>query len=114
MSDQQENTSDYPALGRLLGWVDKPGSRTKLILLLVLGCVISVAWDFTYEKYGYFMEVTLIGFYAALGFVLMMVIIFAAKGWRALIGAREDFYAPYSTDTEDMPEDQIGRGDHNA
>ncbi|MEO0341948.1 MAG: hypothetical protein AAF198_00780 [Pseudomonadota bacterium] len=114
MSDETEDTSSYPALGRALTWVETPRAKLTLLALLVLGCVISVAWDFTYEKYGYFMETSLIGFYAGLGFVLMFVLVLSANGWRALIGAREDFYAGESTDAENLPEDQFDIGDHNA
>ena len=114
MGKPDEDMSDYPALGRALAWVEKPGSVTKLIVLLVVACAIAVAWDFTYDKYGYFMETSLPGFYAAMGFVLMLLLLVAANGWRALFGTVEYFYTPRTTETEDMPADQIGKEDHNA
>ena len=114
MGKPEEDMSDYPALGRALAWVEKPGSVAKLIVVLVLACVIAVAWDLTYDKYGYFMELTLVGFYAAMGFVLMLGLLLVANGWRALVGTAEYFYNPKTTETEDMPEGQIDRKDHNA
>ncbi|MEM0977835.1 MAG: hypothetical protein AAGJ34_09890 [Pseudomonadota bacterium] len=115
MADKDEDMSTYPKLGQIFGWVEKPGSVAKLIALLVLACVVVVLWDFTYDKYGHFMEETLIGAYAIFGFVSFTGLILAAKGLRVLVGQREDYYAPYVIDAEgDYPEDQIERKDHDA
>lgn len=100
-----KDTTGVTGLAKIWGWVEKPGSMTVLITTLVIACAVSVGWDFTYEKYGYFMEETLIGAYAAFGLIAFLTVIVTAKGWRELIGRAEDYYGERSVDGEAVSEE---------
>lgn len=106
MSERNEDVSRYPALGRALTWVDRPGNAKKLVYALAAACVIVLALGFTYDKHSYLKEADFAGFYAIYGFVMFTLLIFAATGLRVLVKRREDYYAPNSVDTEAYPSDQ--------
>ena len=114
MADHNDDPKTYPALGRLMTWVDRPGSATKIFYALIAVCVVVFAWEFTYEKHGHFTAEDYPGFYAVYGFVMFTALILLAKGLRVLIKRPEDFYGDKAIDTEDYPEDQLEKVDHNA
>ncbi len=114
MSKKKDNPANYPALGRMMLWVDKPGSANKIFWGLAVGCVLLFLADFTYKKYGNFNIETLPGFYGILGFVAFIVLILIAKTLRVLIKRPEDYYGDKAIDTEDYPEDQLDKVDHDA
>ena len=107
MAAKKEDTSNYPALGRLLTWVDRPGNPLKLVWILAAACLIVALADFTYEKHEYFSVPNLPFFYGMFGFVMFTALILAAKALRTLIRRPEDFYAPKAIDTEDYPEQEL-------
>lgn len=116
MDDNQSNedTSTYPALGRWMTWVDKPGSDKILFWLLVAACVIVFLLDFTFKSKGYFDIEKAKGFYAIYGFVMFTGLIFAATGLRKIIKRDEDYYGDKSINAEDYPETQLERRDHDV
>ena len=42
-----ENTGTHPVLGRILGWVDRPGSGDRIFWALVVLCGVLFVADFT-------------------------------------------------------------------
>ena len=114
MSDHETDPANLPALGRMLLWVDKPGSVNKIIWTLALVCGLLFLADFTFEKHGYFDIEHLPGFFGVYGFVMFTGLILAAKGLRVLIKRPEDFYGDKAVDREQYPEAGLGKVDHDA
>ncbi len=73
-------------------WLDKPGSVSLLIKLLIAACTLTVLADFFYDKHAefHFMEFT--GFDAAFGFLVYVGLVTAAKRIRILLMRDEDYY----------------------
>ena len=103
MSEHKDNPDTYPALGRLLTWVDKPGSGNKMFRGLVVVCGLLFAADFAIEKHSAFEMEDLPGFFAIYGFVSFTVLILAAKALRVLIKRPEDYYGDKAIDREEYP-----------
>ncbi|MEE9387871.1 MAG: hypothetical protein V3U96_04620 [Paracoccaceae bacterium] len=114
MSDNGTDPKTYPALGRLLLWVDRPGSANRIFWALALICAGLFAYDFTFEKHGHFSMENLPGFFGAFGFIAFTAVILGAKALRLLIKRPEDFYAEHSVDTEDYPASGLEKRDHDA
>ncbi|KPU83986.1 hypothetical protein JI58_06405 [Marinosulfonomonas sp. PRT-SC04] len=114
MSARKENTDGFPALGRMLLWVDRPGSANKIFWALAVICGLLFLVDFTYEKHGYFDVESLPGFFGVYGFVMFTGLILAAKGLRVLIKRREGFYGDKAVDCEDYPEAELDKVDYDA
>ncbi len=109
-----DDPKTYPLLGRLMLWVDKPGSATRLFYGLAGLCAVLFLLDFTYEKHGHFKAEDYPGFYGVYGFVMFTGLILLAKGLRVLIKRDEGYYGDKAIDTEDYPEDQLEKVDHDA
>ncbi|MFT7593397.1 MAG: hypothetical protein ACI8R4_000710 [Paracoccaceae bacterium] len=109
-----DNPDTYPALGRLLTWVDRPGSATKLVYALAALCVLLFLADFTYHKHGHFKVEYLPGFYGIYGFVMFSALIIAAKALRFFIKRPEEFYGDKAVDSEAYPADQLDVVDYDA
>ena len=109
-----DDPNTYPALGRLLLWVDKPGSANKIFWALALFCVALFLFDFTFEKHGNFSLEDLPGFFGVFGFIAFTAVILGAKALRVLIKRPEDFYADKAIDTEDYPASGLEKVDHDA
>jgi len=103
MSDPKDNPETYPALGRLLSWVDKPGSGNKIFWALVVVCGLLFIADFAIEKHSAFEMEDLPGFFAVYGFVSFTALILAAKALRVLIKRPEDYYGDKAIDREEYP-----------
>lgn len=110
--NQKDDPSTYPALGRWMTWVDKPGSGIKILWALILICIGVFALEWTYEKKSHFGAEDIKGFYAFYGFVMFTILILAAKGLRVLIKRPEDYYGDKAVDTEEYPDDQLDKRDH--
>ncbi len=108
-SDSPEN---WPALGRALSWVERPGNPMRIVrALAAAGAVVALA-DFTFERHGYVDMEHLPAFYAVFGFVGFSALIFLAKALRVLVKRPEDYYAPKAVDSEAYPPDQLEIRDH--
>jgi len=114
MSDHETDPSKLPALGRMLLWVDKPGSANKIFWALAVVCGLLFLADFTFEKHGYFDVENLPGFFGAYGFIMFTGLVLAAKGLRVLIKRDEDFYGDKAVDREEYPESGLDKVDHDA
>lgn len=102
-----EDTSDFPALGRAMLWVDKPGSANKIFWALAVLCVFVFAAGFMVDMHGHFAVESFGGFYALYGFAMFTALILVAKALRVIIKRREDYYGDKAVDREDYPEDQL-------
>jgi len=109
-----ENSDNYPWLGRMFLWVDKPGSANKIFWGLAVFCGLLFLIDFFYEKHGHFDIEHIPGFYGIYGFVMFTGLILLAKGLRVIIKRPEDYYADKAVDREEYPDDQLEKVDHNA
>jgi len=96
----KDDPSTYPALGRALTWIDRPGSANKIVVALVIVSVLFLAIDLTYSKYGDLAPQRVIGFYAFYGFISFSIVIFGSKALRRLIKRPEDYYGDKAVDTE--------------
>ena len=110
----KDDPAKYPALGRWMTWVDKPGSDRKMFWALVAACVVVFLLDFTYKKYGHFGVEYIQGFYAVYGFVMFTGLIFAATALRMIIKRPENYYGDKAVDTEEYPEAELDKVDHDA
>ena len=114
MSKQNDNPANYPLLGRMMLWVDKPGSSNKIFWGLAVVCGLIFLADFTYDKHGYFHIEETPGFYGIYGFVAFTALILIAKTLRVLIKRPENYYGDKAVDQEDYPEDQLDKVEHDA
>ncbi len=109
MSDHRPATDDdLPALGRLLTWVDRPGSGTKLFRALGLLCALLLVIDLLIHKHGHFHIEDVWAFYGVYGFVSFVCVIYGAKTLRFFAKRDEDYYGTQAIDSEDYPRDQTG------
>ena len=109
---KNDDPQNYPALGRWMMWVDKPGSVKKLTWILGIICALTILGNLTYSNKGHYGAENILGFYAFYGFVSFTFIIFAAKALRSIIMRPEDYYGKKSIDTEEWPESELDRKDH--
>ena len=112
MAEFNENPETYPKLGQFLHKLATPAGTKVLIRVLMVCCLIVVLLDLTYEKHGYMDMERYFGFYAAYGFVMFTGLIFVAKGLRWLVKRPEDFYGDKAIDTEDYPEQELSKEEH--
>lgn len=113
-SKKPDNPDTYPALGRMMMWVDKPGSATKIIYALVVVCILLGLADFTYHKHDHFEIERFPNFYGFYGFVMFTALILAAKLLRRVIKRPEDYYGDKAVDSETYPEDQLDKVQNDA
>ena len=114
MSDHETDPAKLPALGRMLLWVDRPGSANKIFWALAVVCALLFLADFAYEKHGHFAVENLPGFFGVYGFVMFTGLILAAKALRVLIKRPEDFYGDKAIDREEYPDAGLDKVDHDA
>ena len=104
-----EPTENLPALGRLLGLVER--HFFKLLLLAALGVLIA---GFLIDMHPKNRAESFRGFYAAFGFVSLTVLLGAVTVLKALVGRPEDYYGNLSTNGEPYPADQLEVRDHDV
>ncbi len=107
MSDHTpRNDANLPVLGRMMTWVDKPGSGTKLFKALGVLCALLFIADIFVEKHSHFAVEDLPGFYGVYGFCSFVLVIYGAKTLRSVAKRDEDYYGEQAIDREDYPLDQ--------
>lgn len=114
MDNKPDNPEAWPALGRLLTWVDRPGSATRLVWLLAAICALLFLADFTYEPHRHFEIEEHPGAFGVYGFVMFTLLILTAKALRFFIRRPEDYYGDKAIDREEYPADQLDMVDHDA
>lgn len=113
-NNQPDNPNSFPALGRAMLWVDKPGNATKIIYALVVVCILLGLADFAYHKHGHFEIEKFPNFYGFYGFIMFSALIIAAKTLRYFIKRPEDYYGDKAVDSETYPEDQLDKVANDA
>ena len=101
-------------ISRKLLWVDKPGSADKLFKILAMVCALLFLSEFTFHKHVIVAVENIPGFYGIFGFVMFTALILVAKMLRTIIKRREDYYAPKAIDSEEYPQADTERLDHDA
>jgi len=114
MAEYDTDPAKLPRLGRMLLWVDKPGSANKIFWGLAVVCLLTFLLDFTFEHHGHFAMENIPGFYAVYGFVMFTGLILAAKTLRVLIKRPEDYYGDKAVDREEYPVEQLGLERHDG
>ncbi|MEP3333742.1 hypothetical protein [Sedimentitalea sp.] len=109
-----EDPKKFPALGRALLWVEKPGGVEKIVYALYAVCAALFAADFLYHKHTYLAIESFPGFYALYGFFMCAALVVCAKVMRVFLGRSEDYYAPKDVESEPFPEDQLEKVDYDA
>ncbi len=114
MRPEQEDTSNFPALGRALLFLDDKKNVDRIVYGLYALCTGLFALDFLYDKHTTFGIEGVPGFYGIYGFVMCSALVIAAKWLRLGVMRPEDYYAPRDTQHEPYPEDQLERIDYDA
>lgn len=114
MSKNKEDTSTFPALGRTLLWVDNKKNVKRIVYGLYIVCALLFAADFVYLKKTYLPVENIPGFYAFYGFFMCAALVICARAMRVILKRPEDYYAPNDVESEEHPEEQLGRIDHNG
>lgn len=96
-----DDRKDRPWLARLLWGIDTKKNATRIFYGLVAVCVALAFGDFLYHKHAYFPIEEYPVIYGLAGFVVYAAVIFLAKGLRLIVRRPENYYAPYSIETED-------------
>lgn len=112
--NRHEDTSRFSRISQILLWVDKPGSADRLIKVLAVVCILLFLADFTYHKHAYVSVENIPGFYGIYGFVMFTGLILVAKLLRVIIKRPENYYEPKSVDTEEYPDNELEKVDHDA
>lgn len=110
----KDNPETYPALGRALTWVDKPGSLKKIVNSFYVLCIGLFAADLFYHKHTYLWAEDIPGFYALYGFFMCAALVVCAKGMRLFLKRPEDYYAPKDVESEPFPEEELDRVENDA
>ncbi len=105
---------NLPWLGRKLLWLDKKKNVDRIVYSLYAICAALFAADFFITKYITLWVERIPGFYALYGFFLSAGLVLCAKAMRVFLMRPEDYYAPYDVESEEFPEDQLERIDHNG
>lgn len=114
MRSEQEDTSQFPALGRMLLFLDKKKNVDRIVYGLYTLCAGLFAVDFLYDKHTVFGIEEVPGFYGIYGFVMCTALVISAKWLRLGVMRSEDYYAPRDTQSEPYPEDQQERTEYDA
>lgn len=112
--DHKTDPPKLPALGRMMLWVDKPGSVSLIFRALAVVCVAAFLLDFTYEKHVYFDIEYIPGFYGIYGFVMFSGLVIMAKALRVLVKRPEDYYGDKAVDSEAYPDGQLEKVNHDG
>lgn len=97
-----ENQDVAPLAKRFL-WADSAHAIQRLIIGLCVVCGILVVLDLIFHRHAYAPGEGLPGFYAVVGFVAFAFIVLAAGQLRKVILRNENYYAPFSVDSEEYP-----------
>ncbi|MEP2829118.1 hypothetical protein [Parvibaculum sp.] len=103
-----------PWLSRHLLWTEDRIKVRRLVWALAVLCTGLALADFFYHKHVYFEIEDIPGFYGIYGFIMCVAMAIAAKVLRVLVKRNEDYYAPYSVESEEHPEADLGRENTHA
>lgn len=109
-----EHKKPYPLLGRVIGRLVGQEGTTRFLFLLGGACLALALTHITFHMHGHFRIESVPVFFGVYGFVMFVLLILLAKGLRVLVKRPEDYYGPRAIDSEDYPEDQLGKVDYDA
>lgn len=89
--------------------LDSPANVALIIKVLIGLCILLFLIDLVYHRHTYVPGEGLPGFYAIVGFLAFTAVILGSKLLRVFIRRDEKFYAPYSVDAEEYPEEGLER-----
>jgi hypothetical protein len=84
--------------------LDSPKNVALYIKVLGVLCGLLFIADFLYHRHTYVPGEGVPGFYAFMGFLAFTAVILGSRLLRVFIRRDENFYAPYSVDAEEYPE----------
>ncbi len=111
---ENEDTSKFPVLGRVLAGIDSKRSVNLIVKGLYGLCALLFAADFIYEKHTTLAIEDIPGFYALYGFIMCAGLVIVARGMRTFLKRPEDYYAPKDIESEDYPIDQLEKVENDA
>ena len=108
MNTPHDNNKDFSALARVFGYFQRPNvARAALIGFMILsGALLAV--DFFYSKKSYIDVEKLAAFYPLSGFFAGALFIVIALALRKITARDADYFAPYDTQAESHPKDDLG------
>lgn len=109
MDHSNDDPATYPALGRMLLFLDKRKNVDRIVYGLFVLCAGLFAADFFYHKYTYVAVEEFPGFYALYGFFMCAGLVVCARAMRVFLKRPEDYYAPKDIESEPYPEDGLSR-----
>lgn len=112
--EQTEKRNDYSPLANRFLWADSSSAVERIIFWLCVICGILFLLDFIVHRHSYAPGEGLPGFYAVVGFVAFTLIVLGAKQLRRLILRNEQYYAPFSVDAEDYPDEGLSKLAHQG
>lgn len=109
-----DDPSTYPALGRAMLWVESKRNVDRIVYGLWFICALLFVMDFFYHKHAYLKIEEIPGFYALYGFFMCAALVICARAMRIFLKRPEEYYAPNDVESEQFPEDQLGKGDQDG
>ncbi len=109
-----DNLADLPWLGRKLLWLDSMKNVDRIVYGLYGLCTVLFLADFLYKKKTYLDLEDLPGFYAIYGFVMCAALVVCARGMRVFLMRDETYYSPKDVESEEYPEHDMEREEHDA
>ena len=73
-------------------FLDRPGTGTLILRVLIGVCALLAATDLLYDKHVHYGFEAWPGFYGAYGFIACVGLVLAAKELRKLVRRDEDYY----------------------
>lgn len=108
----QLTPSQLPRMARRFLWADDMGAVERVILGLGVLCVVLFLLDFIVHRHTYVPGEGFPGFYAIVGFIAFTLIVLGATQLRRVILRNENYYAPFSVDAEEYPEQGLEKTAH--
>ncbi len=113
MAHHNDDPSKFSPLARAFLWTDDPKKVKRLVNTIYVLCAVLFFADFFYAKHPYFAMERVPGFYALYGFIMCAALVVCAKVMRLILMRPENYYAPHDVESEDYPEDQLERINHD-
>jgi len=102
--ERSANGEPFSRLAKRFLWVESASAVERVIFGLAVLCVLLFVLDFIVHRHAYAPGEGVPGFYAFVGFVAFTFIVLGAAQLRRLILRNENYYAPFSVESEHYPE----------
>jgi len=114
MMDAKDDPNTFSPLARAFLWVEDKAKVELLVKAIYVICALLFIADFFYAKHPYFWVEKIPGFYALYGFLMCAALVVCAKAMRKVLMRDEEYYAPRDVESEEYPEDQLERINHDG